>query len=125
MLKWSDLDSSRHNPEFEARNHQRKLEMETILSSIHTTLYRAFEMRDQATFDNLYRRVKKAGEAVEMISLPMESILMREGESQEGEGYDFGDPGGATGQGRGGFRGGRGCGVHLRHICIGGDGGGQ
>lgn len=69
-LKWSDLDSSRHNPEFEARNHQRKLEMETILSSIHTTLYRAFEMRDQATFDNLYRRVKKAGEAVEMISLP-------------------------------------------------------
>lgn len=68
-LTWSELDSSRHNPDFEARNHQRKLEMETILSSIHTKLYRTFEARDQAAFDDLYRRVKNAGEALETISL--------------------------------------------------------
>lgn len=67
-LPWDPFfDDSRHNPIYDHRNHNKRLEIETILSKFRTQLCMAQTIEDQAAFDDLYKRITKAGEGLELI----------------------------------------------------------
>jgi len=61
------FESSKHNPIFEHRNHNQLLEIETILSNLRTQLHMVYVKEDQKAFNDVYRRVVKAGEGLEML----------------------------------------------------------
>ncbi|KAK4545945.1 hypothetical protein LTR36_002509 [Oleoguttula mirabilis] len=66
-LPWSEhFDSSKHNPFFQNRNHNQRLEIESILATFHTQLHMVWQTEDQAGFQDLCKRIKKAGEGLEV-----------------------------------------------------------
>lgn len=65
---FSNLLSSRHNPDFRIRNQHKALKLATILSDLQLQLFAAQRAEDQVDFDALYRRICKAGDGLKSLA---------------------------------------------------------
>jgi len=65
-----DLYTSRHNPDFRTRNHDKIVRIQTILSNFATQLRATSLAKDQPAFDDLFERVTTAGNGFETLKPP-------------------------------------------------------
>jgi hypothetical protein len=65
-LTWTDMPSSRHNPNFDVRNHRGRLEIENAIADFRNKLFTVYRDKDQEGMDELLLRVRGAREGLEV-----------------------------------------------------------